>query len=231
MLNLIGGGVLLPIASKAMVKKDWRELDEAIKQKVTPYLYNGGKGAMIPIAQMVMIRNRDRPPRKFLWPIKELGEEAAFSFVFEGSELLSRVTEGWDPVKSPHLFREVCWKVEERGFVGESAFHICFLMGTKAHLNIGRRMLHFYPKLINDIYMSEEYYGENVLHMSAVAEDPTMVKYLLEQGVDIHERAYGNFFCPEDQKPSRNDSLEHEGWYSVLLPSDLFMLELLYQSI
>ena len=71
--------------------------------------------------------------------------------------------------------------VEQRGFVGESAFHICFLMGTQAHLNIGRRMLKYFPKLINDIYMSEEYYGENVLHMSAVAEDPTMVKYLLEQ--------------------------------------------------
>ena len=50
-----------------------------------------------------------------------------------------------------------------------------------------------------------------MLHMSAVAEDPSMVKYLLEQGVNIHERAYGNFFCPEDQKPSRTDSLEYEG--------------------
>ena len=28
--------------------------------------------------------------------------------------------------------------------------------------------------------------------------------------LDIHEKCYGNFFCPEDQKPSRNDSLEHE---------------------
>ena len=46
--------------------------------------------------------------------------------------------------------------------------------------------------------------------MSVVAEDPTMVKYLLDQGVEIHEKCYGNFFCPEDQKPSRNDSLDHE---------------------
>jgi hypothetical protein len=29
--------------------------------------------------------------------------------------------------------------------------------------------------------LSEEYYGENVLHMSVVAEDPTMTKYLLDQ--------------------------------------------------
>ena len=46
--------------------------------------------------------------------------------------------------------------------------------------------------------------------MSVVAEDPTMVKYLLDQGIEIHEKCYGNFFCPEDQKPSRNDSLDHE---------------------
>ena len=52
--------------------------------------------------------------------------------------------------------------------------------------------------------------GENVLHMSAVAEDPTMVKYLLDQGIEIHEKCYGNFFCADDQKMSRNDSLDHE---------------------
>ena len=27
---------------------------------------------------------------------------------------------------------------------------------------------------------------------------------------DFHEKCYGNFFCPEDQKMSRMDSLEHE---------------------
>lgn len=100
--------------------------------------------------------------------------------------------------------------VEKRGAVGENTFHVCFLMQTPTHLALGRRLLKHYPKLINDVYLSEEYYGENVLHMSVVAEDPTMVKYLLDQGIEIHERCYGNFFCPEDQKPSRNDSLDHE---------------------
>ena len=88
-------------------------------------------------------------------------------------------------IPAPHLFREVCWMVEKRGFVGESVFHVCFLMQTPTHLFLGRRLLKHYPKLINDIYMSEEYYGENVLHMSCVAEDPTMVKYLLDQGIGM----------------------------------------------
>ena len=49
--------------------------------------------------------------------------------------------------------------VEKRGAVGESAFHVCFLMQTPTHLALGRRLLLHYPKLINDVYLSEEYYG------------------------------------------------------------------------
>ena len=37
-------------------------------------------------------------------------------------------------------------------------------------------MLKWFPKLLNDIYLSEEYYGENVLHMGCVAEDASLVK-------------------------------------------------------
>ena len=47
-----------------MVKKDYKELDEAIKAKVVPYLYNNGEGKMVPIAQLACLRNRDRPTRK-----------------------------------------------------------------------------------------------------------------------------------------------------------------------
>jgi transient receptor potential cation channel subfamily V protein 5 len=48
------------------------------------------------------------------------------------------------------------------------------------------RMLKWFPKLLNDIYLSEEYYGENVLHMCCVAEDASLVKWLLDIGADIH---------------------------------------------
>lgn len=41
-----------------------------------------------------------------------------------------------------------------------------------------------------------------------------MVKYLLDSGAEVHERCFGNFMCPEDQKASRTDSLDHE-WVSV----------------
>ena len=64
--------------------------------------------------------------------------------------------------------------------------------------------------MLHDIYLSEEYYGENVLHMGCVAEDASLVKWLLDIGSDFHRRCYGNFFCCDDQKIHRTDSIEHE---------------------
>ena len=52
------------------------------------------------------------------------------------------------------------------------------------------RMLNAFPKLLHDIYLSEEYYGENVLHMGCVAEDASLVKWLLDIGSDIHRSIY-----------------------------------------
>jgi transient receptor potential cation channel subfamily V protein 5 len=62
-------------------------------------------------------------------------------------------------------------------------------------------MLKWFPKLLNDIYLSEEYYGENVLHMCCVAEDASLVKWLLDIGADFHRSvrmAIGHSIVPED---------------------------------
>lgn len=116
------------------------------------------------------------------------------------------------------------------------------LNATALHADLAKRLLRFYPNLINDIYISDEYYGkpvqssqdysiwlpigpnlyhlgENVLHIAIVNEDPAMVKYLLDSGADVHERCFGNFMCPEDQKASRLDSLDHE-WITVAPVTD-----------
>jgi len=57
-------------------------------------------------------------------------------------------------------YREVCWDLKERGTVGETALHLCLLNATSIHADLAKRLLHFYPKLVNDIYMIDEYYGE-----------------------------------------------------------------------
>ncbi|XP_050307114.1 transient receptor potential cation channel subfamily V member 1 isoform X2 [Anthonomus grandis grandis] len=116
--------------------------------------------------------------------------------------------------KNPSMYRPTCWKLKERGAVGETIMHLCLLNATSLHADIAKRLLRFYPKLIDDIYISDEYYGESVLHIAIVNEDPPMVKFLLAANVNIQERCFGNFMCPEDQKSSRSDSLDHE-WVNV----------------
>ncbi|XP_033730840.1 transient receptor potential cation channel subfamily V member 6-like isoform X4 [Pecten maximus] len=111
-------------------------------------------------------------------------------------------------------FRETCWDLNERGTVGETILHLCLLNASAIHADLAKRLLQAFPKLILDIYTSEEYYGENVLHMAVVNEDPAMVKFLLDKGADVHARCCGRFMCPDDQKDSRSDSLDHE-WVDV----------------
>ena len=50
------------------------------------------------------------------------------------------------------------------------------------------------PKIkntIKHIFDNQEYYGENVLHMGCVAEDASLVKWLLDIGSDIHRWILG----------------------------------------
>jgi len=108
------------------------------------------------------------------------------------------------------MYRDVYWDLEARGSVGESCLHICVLCATAVHEVLAKRLLKFYPKLINDIYMSDEYYGENVLHLAIVNEDPQTVKFFLDNGANVNERCTGAFMSPEDQKVSRMDSLDQE---------------------
>jgi hypothetical protein len=41
--------------------------------------------------------------------------------------------------------------------------------------------------------------------MAIVNENLEMVHFLCKNEINIHERAYGAFFCPEDQQDSRED--------------------------
>ena len=66
-------------------------------------------------------------------------------------------------------------------------------MGTPTHMFIAKRILQWYPKLLHDIYLSEEYYGENVLHMAAVAE-VIMGNYRIEKCCNC-ETSPGSINC------------------------------------
>lgn len=57
-------------------------------------------------------------------------------------------------------YRRVCWRLDELGAVGENPLHICILNSTSLHADLAKRLLRNFPKLINDIYTSDEFYGK-----------------------------------------------------------------------
>lgn len=53
---------------RATQTKQFAELDHAIKTKVEPFLYNKGKGRLIPVSILVLLRNKDRSRHKHVSP-------------------------------------------------------------------------------------------------------------------------------------------------------------------
>ncbi|XP_053981188.1 transient receptor potential cation channel subfamily V member 5 [Hylaeus volcanicus] len=209
LVDLKGGGLLVDMMKRATQTKQYAELDHALRTKVEPYLYNKGRGKWIPVEKLVLLRNKDRPKHKMLPPLKAMENPSDYDIDKDmGDEEVDEMTID----KSKH--RLVCWSLSQRGAVGETTLHMCMLHATAIHIDLAKRLLRFYPNLINDVYISDEYYGENALHIAIVNEDPSLVKFLLDSGADVHERCVGNFMCPEDQKASRADSVDHE-WVCV----------------
>ncbi|XP_017777075.1 PREDICTED: transient receptor potential cation channel subfamily V member 5 [Nicrophorus vespilloides] len=207
--DLKGGGLFVELMKRAAQNKQYAEIDHAIKTKVEPLLYNKGEGRYLKISDLVLLRNKERARYKLLPPLKAMENPDDFEIDDEGPGISEEEYQ-----KNPSLYRFTCWNLKDRGAVGETILHLCLLNATSIHADIAKRLLRFYPKLINDIYISDEYYGENVLHIAIVNEDPGMVKFLLAANVNVQERCFGNFMCPEDQKSSRSDSLDHE-WVNV----------------
>ena len=58
--------MLVELMKQASKTKNFAEVDQAIREKVGPYLYNNGEGKMVHIAYMVLQRNRDRPRNKLV---------------------------------------------------------------------------------------------------------------------------------------------------------------------
>nr|QYV98476.1 transient receptor potential cation channel subfamily V [Hirudo verbana] len=194
-----GGGELIELMKKASKTKDYKEVDDRIKTCFLPYLYNGGEGELVHISEIVQLREG--------WKKSEF-DKKMMTNVFN----LESMTE--EMSRRGRQYKEVCWRLDKRGSLGETPLHVCFLKGTSIHADLAKRLLNIFPKLVKDIYVLDEFYGESVLHMSIVNEDPAMVKFLLDRGADYHQRCCGNFYIPEDLKASRTSTFQHE-WFEL----------------
>eukprot|EP01126_Amoeba_proteus_P066188 TRINITY_DN952_c0_g2_i2.p1 TRINITY_DN952_c0_g2~~TRINITY_DN952_c0_g2_i2.p1 ORF type:complete len:675 (-),score=115.81 TRINITY_DN952_c0_g2_i2:153-2177(-) len=88
--------------------------------------------------------------------------------------------------------------LRERGPVGDTPFHSCFLYNTPKHQELARKLVAYDNSIVNDVYEGELYGGENALHISVVNQDIEMVKFLIRSSPDKHAlmscQTTGTFF-------------------------------------
>ncbi|CAB3411635.1 unnamed protein product [Caenorhabditis bovis] len=220
-----GGGILAPWIKYARSSGDYSILEEYLDTAVKAYLYNGGKGKLVQISQLVTIRNKQRNAvlsairrkkgRGKSGPniLEHIDQDALSSGDF--LKALKVLDGGMIKGRRSFKYRELVWDMDQRGRLGENLLHICMLLNTADMNELVKQMVYRYPKIVNDIFISEEYYGLSPLHQAIVNEDLEMVYFLCKKGADVHQRCYGSFFCADDQKASRTDSLEHE-WVDLV---------------
>ena len=113
--------MLYEMCKKAMISKNYKELDDTIRAKVPQYLYNGGKGnnaywasekidvlcagEWIHCAHIACIRNSIRPASKQFPFVRALEDPTTFRFA--GTELLAELTAGHSHDTHPELYTQV----------------------------------------------------------------------------------------------------------------------------
>ena len=55
------------------------------------------------------------------------------------------------------------WDTSQRGVIGENLLIVCLLQGTGLHNQLAKYLIEHFPKLVNDICLSEDYYGKRGL--------------------------------------------------------------------
>ncbi|EFO88437.1 CRE-OCR-1 protein [Caenorhabditis remanei] len=221
MVDMHGGGVLIKLARKCKEMDCYEMLDAYLDQEVRKFMYNGGKGKLMPVAELVKARNKERNAKLGAFSRKKGKGKSGPNILDEFDQgqaemagdlkkALKLLDGGGKGGKSESKYREMVWSVDDRGSMGENLLAICLLQGGVLHNLIARKLIQFFPKLINDICTSEEYYGLSPLHLAIVNQDAQFTSLLIRLGADLNQRCYGAFFCADDQKASRTDSLEHE---------------------
>ncbi|CEF70898.1 Nanchung [Strongyloides ratti] len=178
--DVTGNGILAVLAKEVLKSRRYELLDNQIRENIGQMLYNNGEGEMIPIEEIIAIRHKERTGNTFNAPPSQLK-------------------------------KFICWRIDCRGSVGETLLHVCFISGLPPHMKLlAQRLLYIFPKIINDYYICDEYYGETALHMAISSENIEVVRFLLKCGASVDQRCCGNFFTADDQKDTRTDTTEFE---------------------
>ncbi|KAK5970310.1 Transient receptor potential cation channel subfamily V member 6 [Trichostrongylus colubriformis] len=219
------GGILAPWIKYSRSTGDYSILEEYLDTVVKSFLYNGGKGKLVSISVLVKRRNKQRNAQLGALRRKKGRGKSGPNILDDinqdrlgADDFLKalKILDGFSACgQKVFKYRELVWDIEQRGRMGENLLHICLLHNTADMNELAKQIVNRFPKIVNDIFISEDYYGLSPLHQAIVNEDVEMVYFLCKKGADVHQRCYGSFFCADDQKASRTDSLEHE-WVDLV---------------
>ncbi|XP_062610763.1 uncharacterized protein LOC134272556 isoform X2 [Saccostrea cucullata] len=194
-VDFTGGGKLI----EAYKTGGAAAVEKIAKTEMLPYLYNEGNGAIV--TKLDYIKWQCRMQAKYtgstVWETRT------------DEQLLSEFKEDYFNKVVTH---EACWDLNKRGGVGESPFHLLYLLDSPTHHAVGEILLNLYPKLSLDVYEGEEYFGESALHIAIVFGSLEAVKLLIKKGALIDQRCTGRFFLPEDQKKGYTKTTDYEGY-------------------
>ncbi|GMT06183.1 hypothetical protein PENTCL1PPCAC_28357, partial [Pristionchus entomophagus] len=219
LVDMHGGGDLIPWMRYAQRSGDHSIVDSYIDVKVRDFLYNQGKGKLVTVTELVKLRNKERNAMLGAFSRKKgkgkSGPNVLDEFNQEGENVgdlkkALKLLDGGKGGKGESKYREIAWKLEERGSMGETLVGVCLLNGSDIHTKLAIKLMDEFPKLLNDISISEDYYGLSPLHQAIINQDVPLVALLLKRGADVNQRCFGAYFCADDQKGNRTDSLEHE---------------------
>uniref|UniRef100_A0A1I7XP25 ANK_REP_REGION domain-containing protein n=1 Tax=Heterorhabditis bacteriophora TaxID=37862 RepID=A0A1I7XP25_HETBA len=196
LVDMHGGGEMITLMRQAKAQQDYKQLDDFIRSTIPEFLLNNEKGKLFPITELVTMRNKQDKNELTATQLALLLTESYSEMSMKDSLCCRNRTKLSNPISI--------------GSMGETLVGVCLLHGTTVHNLLALRLIEHYPKLLNDICTSEDYYGLSPLHQAIINHDVEMVSKLLRKGADVNQRCFGAFFCADDQKASRTDSLEHE---------------------
>ncbi|CAM1305235.1 Iav (predicted) [Pycnogonum litorale] len=116
-------------------------------------------------------------------------------------------------VEQCNTFQEhrACWKLSNRGMLGESLLEALLLCNTSVHSEIAKIAIRVLPELCVDFIEGAEYFGVSALHLSIIHNELDLLRRIIECGADVNQRATGRFFRPTDQQKTPCRSTTYEG--------------------
>lgn len=85
--------------------------------------------------------------------------------------------------------------IATRGSFGETALCVCLLVHSPTHVDCAKFLVdRCGAELVNAAYTGELFQGQTPLHIAIAERMPDMVRFLVDNGADVHARAMGTFF-------------------------------------